>query len=307
MTGYISTAELDSKISASLVLGIVNDSVITKLEQYTDLCRDIISVDFLQRWLSEENNTSQILYFLRDLYLNKESLWLSYFYTEIEYDLIVYILHAAIIRLENQNFELKPQMVDKAYQSCKNEKLYQLLHNPSIELIDKICDCLIQSFSSDQNAVLLTSIMNDNDWRVSLKRVFNEKLNSYLPFLMSHTIFIINKGNVETMLIDQVEAKNDISDGIRDALRLTNSDIALVNKSKESSNFVLCEALCRLFTHCIMEMAEKKSELPSNYAKEVFYYLFTIVGLEHIQWFVSETFYSEIGKSLDDLRNKEGQ
>ena len=192
MTGYISTAEFNSNISASLVLGISNDSVSPKLVQYYDLCQDIISADSFQQWLNEGDNSNQVLYFLRDLYLKKESLWFSYFYTEIEYDLVVYILHTAIIRLENVNFELKPQLVEKAYHYLKKGQLYQLLQNPSIEIINKTCDSLIQSFKDDGKAILLTSILKDEGLRISLFKVFKEKLNSYLPFLMSHTIFIIN-------------------------------------------------------------------------------------------------------------------
>ena len=303
MTGYISTAEFNSKISASLVLGVTNDSVSSKLVQYYDLCQDIISVDSFQQWLNEGDNSNQVLCFLRDLYLKKESLWLSYFYTEIEYDLVVYILHAAIIRLENVNFELKPQLGDKALHYCKKGHLYQGRQNPTIEIINKARDSLIQSFKDDGTAILLTSILKDDDLRIGLFKVFKEKLNAYLPFLISHTIFIINKRNVESRLIDKVKANNSIWDDVRDALRLTNSDVELDDNVEDTSCIVICEALCKIFTHCIMEMAEKNSELSSDYVKEVFYYIFTIVGLEKTQWFVSDTFYSEIGKSLEKLKN----
>lgn len=302
MTGYISTAEFNSKISASLVLGIINDSVSAKLEQYHDLCQNIVSVEFFQQWLNEEDNSNQVLRFLRELYLNKGSLWFSYFYTEIAYDLVAYILHAAIIRLEDVEIGLKPQMVDKAYRYCKNELLFQLLQNPTIEIVNMTCDCLIQSLREDNNATSLTSILKDDSMRISLLRVFTEKLTSYRPFLMSHTIFIINKSIAETRLIDKVEAKDVLCDDVKDALRLTNSDVEFVDEQTEPIYLIICEALCRIFTHCIKEMAEKKSELSSDYVIEVFYYIFTIVGLGHIQWFVSDTFYSEIDKSLEKLK-----
>jgi len=42
--------------------------------------------------------------------------------------------------------------------------------------------------------------------------------------------------------------------------------------------------------------------ISNEYIKEVFYDMFTIVGLEHVQWFVSDSFYYEIGRSLNQMK-----
>ena len=301
MTGYISTAEFNSKISASLILGILNESVSLKLDQYSELCQEIISAADFQQWVCEGDNKTQVLYFLRDLYLNKDSLWFSFFYSEIEYDLVVYILHAAIVRMNNANFELKPQMVDKAYQYCKNEHLINLLKSPTAEMINKICNSIVKSFDGVAESDQLTSIMNDNIWSNDILNTFHKNIKSYLPFLMSHTIYILNTRNAESKTIDQVESRSSVYKYLSDAIRLTNSDVILKD-NQESQNIIICDALCKIFSHCVLEMTEKNSVISNEYIKEVFYDMFTIVGLEHVQWFVSDSFYYEIGRSLNQMK-----